>query len=281
MHPTIFDIETAPLHPAALAQFIPPFPAIEPFDPASVKTGEIDRKTKTPPEEREKLKQEKIDAARAAHEKKYVDDKAKYEAEAHGKAALSPVTGTVLAIGCYKPSLDSYLIVGVDEQMDEATLLDAFWTFATSQIEQNALLIGLNIFNFDLPFLVRRSWMLGVNVPRTIRDGRYWSRSFVDLAECWLCGQRFGSVEASFSAIAKALGLPDKPEGVTGADFARLWGEDREAAVAYLKNDLLTPAKMAMRMGVIEDYGIKRQGIAEDATQPPRENVAGSRPDGQ
>jgi hypothetical protein len=34
--------------------------------------------------------------------------------------------------------------------------------------------------SFDLPFLIRRSWAWGVPVPM-VREGRFWSRQFIDL----------------------------------------------------------------------------------------------------
>jgi hypothetical protein len=36
-------------------------------------------------------------------------------------------------------------------------------------------LVGFNINAFDLPFLFRRSWALGIAVPFGLRKGRYWS----------------------------------------------------------------------------------------------------------
>lgn len=259
MQTVFFDIETQAMPLAALAQFYKPLDPMTPFDPSSVKTGDIDKKTKTPIEERELLKQAKIEAAKTAYENEYTAKKHEYQNAFFEKAALSPVTGSVLAIGYYKADRDAYAIDSIEDSGGgEDAMIDSFWAYAHDIIESGGRMIGLGINNFDLPFLVRRSWILGIAVPKIIRDGRYWSRSFIDLSEEWLCGQRLGSEPANLDYISKALGIGGKPDGVTGKDFARLWKEDREAALSYLRNDLKLPAKIAARMGLIEDYGTKK-----------------------
>lgn len=118
----------------------------------------------------------------------------------------------------------------------------------------------MNIGGFDLPFLVRRSWILDVPVPGTIRitHGRYWDETFVDLRDMWLLGQRWGDCESSLDHIAKtlAVGGKDQSEGAcTGATFARMWesgdADQRAIARAYLVNDLRLPQQIAAKMGIV------------------------------
>jgi hypothetical protein len=243
----IFDIETEAL---PLDQIeIPPFdmPADLPaFDPASVKTGNLKDAAKI---------QEKIDQAKAAHESAMANypktveaARADHVAKFLDKAALSAHTGRVLCIGYLSTAKDKVMID--DGKGDESEILLNFWKqFGICRLSSQPM-VGLNIHDFDLPFIARRSWMLGIDVPPEAFDGRYWDRIFVDLRERWLCGQRSTSCESNFDAIAKALGTAGK-NGQSGADFAKLWIDDRPAAIDYLTNDLRQPAVWAARMGLI------------------------------
>jgi DNA polymerase III epsilon subunit-like protein len=108
-------------------------------------------------------------------------------------------------------------------------------------------LIGFNSNQFDLPFLVRRSWKHRVPVPPGIRRGRYWSEQMIDLREHWQLGDR--QARGSLDAIAKHLGIGAK--NGSGSDFARLWVNDRPKAVEYLRNDLQLAAGVARALGII------------------------------
>ena len=46
-------------------------------------------------------------------------------------------------------------------------------------------MVGFNSNQFDLPFLIRRSWKHNVAVPMGIRRGRYWSDQVLDLRDVW------------------------------------------------------------------------------------------------
>jgi len=219
MSTIIFDIETGPLPDDQLQAMIPV------FDPSTVKVGNFGV---------EKAK-EKISTA-----------KAEYYFEAMKRAALSPLTGQVLAIG-YKRDAK----VAIDDSTERQMLL-RFWEKFCKQEKAGGRMVGHNIFGFDLPFMVRRSWTLGLahKVPSTlIKQDRYWSPVFVDTMVRWRLGDYRKYV--SLETLAKAFSVGGKPDGVSGADFARLWEEDRPRAVAYLKNDLEITFQVAMRLGIV------------------------------
>lgn len=246
----IFDIETGPLPLDQLRSMMPAHPEfVEPgeFDPASVKLGN----TKDP----DKVK-EKIELARAAHtwekthaREKYDQDKAAAEAAFIDKASLSAVTGRVLAIGYYSAEKRTSHISADD---DECTVLAFFWNqfkrMTTASPSRN--LVGFNSNSFDVPFLLRRSWILGVDVPANVRNGRYLNSHLVDLREVWLCGQRWNDCESNLDHVARALGVGAKTEGVSGKDFAKLFATDRVKAEEYLMNDLDMTYRVACRLGV-------------------------------
>lgn len=155
-------------------------------------------------------------------------------------AALDATTGRVLAIGCKKDQSQSIY------EGDEYDLLFNFWLLVKLEAES---IVGHNIFNFDLPFIIRRSWILGVDfeMPKLDRGGK-----FVDTMKVWTCGS-YGEY-IGLDRLAKCLGIQGKSTECSGADFARMWNgtqEEREAAKRYLLDDLRVTWDVAVRLGVL------------------------------
>lgn len=213
----IVDIETGPDTERAKA-------AMPPFDPAEVKVGNLG------PEKAA----EKIAAAKASHETDWLD-----------KAALRPETGTILAIGIQG---DKTTILHVKESKSEANMLKTFWELFTKSQTVNSQWAGWNILQFDLPFLVLRSRILGVQVPNGLRTGRYWNNSmFIDLMDEWLCGRSKNEVKCSLGYVSKALGVGEKSGD--GSDFAAAYHRNQEKALDYLRNDLKLTSGVAEILG--------------------------------
>lgn len=160
-------------------------------------------------------------------------------------AALSPLTGRVVAIGYI---IDDKFDI-IDCQEDEAAGLANFWKLVAMHYDTCTTdLIGFNSNGFDLPFLVRRSYKYGVPICRNIRHGRYWSGFCIDLMDIWTLYNREDRI--SLDNLSKFLGIGAK--NGNGKDFARLWIEDRPKAIEYLENDLRLTQKLARKLGVIE-----------------------------
>lgn len=208
-----FDCETAPLPESELKAIMPP------FDPESVKTGNI----KDP---------EKIAA-------KIAESKAAYESDYIENAALDALTGRVLCIGLLQGGKFTML-----DDTDEANLLSDFWLRV---VMPGRRMIGFNIFLFDLPFLVRRSWKHGLRPSRNILSrNRFWNDDFVDLREVWQMGDR--QSHGSLDSIAKHFGIGQKIGN--GKDFSKLWATDRPKAIEYLQNEMQITSAIAQRMCV-------------------------------
>jgi hypothetical protein len=194
------------------------------FDVESVRLGNLKDSAKIA---------EKIAASKASHNAAWLE-----------RAALNPLAGQVLAIGILS---DTKVVL---HGMEESELIDRFWLFYDHAHQNGDRLVGFNCCSFDLPFLVRRSWLLGVPVPQSVlRDNRYWSPTFVDLLDVWRMGNRQEYI--SQDELARALGVDGKPDGITGADFARLFNEDRPRAIEYLKNDLRMIEDIAKALQVV------------------------------
>ncbi len=268
----VFDIETAPLPWHLIEKTVPPFdeeravPHPGEFDESSVKLGRLSDLAKI--EAKKQAARDRHAAAINGLARLRAEARNKWQTEMMGKAALSALTGTVKAIGVWNTAGTSKTIVAVDPDAinlgqspigqdviyidlpTEGRLLKWFWdTWRLS----GSVWVGHNIHGFDLPFLIRRSWMNGVIVPEGVQQqgGRYFSNQLVDTMARWNCG---GRDYVKLEVISRFFGGQEKPSDCTGADFARLFdngGEDRLAALRYLAGDLEMTAHAAEAMGII------------------------------
>jgi len=236
----VWDIETGPR----------PWPEIEQFFEAPAKPGEFDPATvKYGNAKAEDKRREKLEEAKAKHAAAVAGWQGEVEAAKASfitSAALSPVTGRVLAIGYARKSG----IVVVGEDGNEADMLAWFWGLYDEAIKERMPMVGFNIFGFDLPFIVRRSWLLDVDVPADVlQQNRYWAKVFVDLMQVWACGKYGDSIK--LDKLAAYLGCARKSG--EGSAFAGLWEkkETRQEAIDYLKQDVRVTGEVAKRMGVI------------------------------
>lgn len=223
-----FDIETGPLPEDELRAVFTP-PTFEEF------AADCDQRWKP-----ETVKAKFDEASRKAWQR-FVDG-----------AALSAVTGRVLAIGVCQGRGSEPWIIGTT-QTPEYVILSDFWDLCCEDIDYQQKLIGFNIFGFDLPFLIRRSWVNRIAVPGCVLvNNRNWAAIFIDLMHVWGCGV-YGE-RIKLDSLAKFFGIDGKTG--RGADFARLWlgsEEEHQQAVTYLHRDIEITRVVAVRMGVIEE----------------------------
>jgi hypothetical protein len=254
MNMLVWDIETTGLPDVELAAICPDFtPPPHPgeFDPTSVAVGNLKDQTKIT---------EKIEKAKTAHLAAITDYQhtvaeaaRNHFAEFKSRAALSPLTGRVLAIG-YRAIDKAQVAIDHGEQGDEgeAGLLARFWNKYDKCRKQQGgprKMVGWNVFGFDLPFLIRRSWLHGVAVPSSVMDPNWkWfdQNVFADLMLRFAVGEWKGNVK--LDVAAKFLGCGSK--NGDGAMFGELWVSDRAKAIEYLTNDLNLTAGVAQRMGM-------------------------------
>lgn len=229
----IFDIETAPQPADVLESQIPA------FDPSEVKTGNL----KDPA-----LIAAKIAQAEERHRTDFFD-----------RAALSPATGQVAAIGIVIKQFDqddtqivsSEATVFADQAGGEAQAIQHLWDIVRQFATKRSTFIGHNIYDFDLPFLVNRSRILDVKLPPGLfqysRQRIYFTDQFVDTRTLWLMGRKPSDSPSSLDHCCSAFGLGQK--NGSGKDFARMLVEDRTKAEEYLRNDLKLTFDLARRMG--------------------------------
>lgn len=214
LSPIFFDIETAPLSEDRIRAVAPEFKA-----PKNYKSEEAIAKYQN-----EALAEFIADGGLHAH------------------------TGRVIAIGFSVGNREP--VVDIDLH-DEKRLLETFWNLIVD--EHGAMthqVIGFNSNNFDIPFLVRRSWVNDVEVPPTIfyrKSGRmYLNDMFKDVMLEFGCGTM---ERIKLDTIAKFFGVGAK--NGNGALFHQMVQDDYEQASKYLKNDVNLVRLCAEKMQMI------------------------------
>lgn len=236
---TIYDIETGPQAAAAeeLVQAIPN------FDPSTVKMGNLKDEAK---------REAKLEQAALDYDIKRVE----MERKAYKDCCLDGSLGHVVAIGIQTIGGDPYILDGLE--LGEAGLLEKFWGLAEQHTMNYGHMYGWNTEAFDLPFLLQRSWCLGVPVPHgTIERYRFYSPVYVDLMKVYTCGT-YGKF-CKLSKAAKAMGVQvDRSAAgeVDGASFWRAWQskdpEQMAQARAYLLGDIQETAAVACKLMDLE-----------------------------
>lgn len=252
LKPIYFDIETGPEPDDVLEKFFE-------FDETKVKghvhpDAKLDKSAirygNSGPEKRaEKLASEERKFNTSKVESGPLTALARYKAwlEFVDKAALSPVTGRVLAIG-YGQGEDEIVLDYVSDDRSESQLLTWFWeVYRFTQVKRIPL-IGFNSHAFDVPFLFRRSRKHGVEIPSGVLIHGKLTVPFRDILHAWQCGQYREYVK--LNTLAKFFQVVEKTGD--GAMFAKLFfgtPEEHASALAYLANDIDITMAVAKRLG--------------------------------
>ena len=210
-----FDIETGPLSEDQIRKIAPA------FKESAVKTGNLGLEKQL----------EKIALEKTKHISKIVSS-----------AALNAEYGEVLAIGILGDDIPT-ILTG-----DESDILAKFWDMALKDFQDGvSTWVGHDCFRFDLPFLLRRSMIVGVSVPSFLRPklgGRYWPDFWMDTMEVWKAGDYKATI--SLDRFCKASGLEGK--NGSGEHFGKLFKEDKLKAIEYLENDIKITKALADRV---------------------------------
>ena len=257
-----FDIETQPLPEPLLEKMwtAPDMSKYEygEFDESSVKLGNLKDEAKI---------KAKIDAARKAHEDKVATatrEKNLALEEAWesfvAQSALHAHYSSVLAIGYYSTKSNKFILDAVTDDRTEADLLDQFWLTSLNTFGSGRCMLGVNILSFDLPYMLRRSWVNGIEVPGAILSKRFakwpeWHQRYIDIGKAWCNTAHPSQCKWGFRALADAFGEGGKveDEGIEGGNWWRYWragGKKKAAAEHYLHEDCRLPTVWADRMGI-------------------------------
>lgn len=165
-------------------------------------------------------------------ETEYNKDIQDKQTEWTNKCALSPLTGQVLMVG--KENCDGLFCIKQDESLDEVSLLE----LVCVDLFQADLIIGHNIKDFDLPFIINRCRKHGIKPPSIgYNKGSkwYWNDNIIDTMELWGAGKWKEMI--SLNNLCKYFGIPVKDESI-GKNFEQVFNDDIEKAIEYCKGDV-------------------------------------------
>lgn len=136
---------------------------------------------------------------------------------------LNPIDSKIVAIGVRVDGKNDILMG------DEVNVLKSFWDLWKSH-KMGYKMVGFNIRNFDIPFMVTRSFILGVVIePFVIKD-------ILDLRDN-INAFRYGHTRGKMKELAVFLGM--EIMDIDGSDVATLFTEQKfDKISAYLEKDL-------------------------------------------
>lgn len=128
----------------------------------------------------------------------------------------------------------------VDSYASECEALELFW----SKIKNHQRPCGYNILRFDLPILLRRSWVLQIAPTRLLDLRRYTTTYSVDLMEVFYSWGGAPGKTKGLKAVAEMYGIPNDLPGVDGSMVDEMTDEE---LAAYCANDVRMVKELAVR----------------------------------
>lgn len=172
---------------------------------------------------------------------------AEAEARALDKAALDPGLLRIVAIG-YQIDTDTPVAMLARDTDEERTILARFWRLATQQTQAGGELVGFNCIAFDLPALITRSWLLGVQ-PHFSQLKRYGNYGVIDLMDRLSFGGLLPARGLGWWCRRVGIGSDDTTTGAEMPQFVR--DGNWEAVEGHVKADIAKTAALAAFCGVI------------------------------
>lgn len=157
--------------------------------------------------------------------------------EVFRELALVPEFGRILTIGVIYEEGGKIVnrgLFGRDREtmafhMDEAKTLRSFWGFVRRLNLRSDLIVGHNVLDFDLPFIIKRSVIHGVRPSLQIPFRRFVSQPVFDTMWEWGLWRH----KISLHTLALALGIASpKEDGINGSQIYDAWLEGRDRQIA-------------------------------------------------
>jgi len=144
--------------------------------------------------------------------------------EEERKKLLNPIDSKIIAIGVRSNS-GNKIFIGDDEKK----ILEDFWG-EWRRMKQDSVAIGFNVLNFDIPFIVSRSFINNVEIVP------FQLKSIIDLRDR-INAFRYGKTRGKLTDYGKLLGL--EISRTDGSQVADLWRENKvDELKQYLSKDL-------------------------------------------
>lgn len=165
---------------------------------------------------------------------------AEKKAEQTERAALDADYGRIVAIGVKQDNklIQSWVDGDKGQYYDERQIILWFWDVFN---DHNGECCGYNITGFDLPYLMRRSFALGIKPPMIPDLRRYQTYPTLDLMMVLYGWQNFKGLKF----VAERYGLDNPLPDLDGSQVATM---DPETLRAYVENDVNLVYQLYKRM---------------------------------
>lgn len=150
---------------------------------------------------------------------------------------LNPIDSRIIAIGL-RYNNTNYIF----NDNDEKNLIEKFWQTwrLTKRSNPSFNVVGFNVSNFDIPFLITRSFINDIVIePFTLKE-------IIDIKDK-MSAYRTGPTRGKLKEIAKIVGI--EVTDITGSDVPNLYAIGRmDEIVKYLEKDLEITDKLYERL---------------------------------
>jgi DNA polymerase elongation subunit (family B) len=166
---------------------------------------------------------------------------------ANGKGALDALSGRIVCIGLLFDDGQHTSELALTD-IDERRILEKFWDV----IEPTDVLVGHNILDFDLPFILQRSWIHNIRPTRTIDMRKYYTGEVIDTMQVWSNWSYKKAVK--LDELAQALGVGQKSG--KGTDVAHWWAvRDFDSIKRYCLDDVRLTYRVFCRLKYLPTRG--------------------------
>jgi Predicted 3'-5' exonuclease related to the exonuclease domain of PolB len=203
----------------------------------------------------------KLGYMRLEQQERYLEDIAAEEERVYQLGSLNATSGRIISIAVHVgpvPGLEiegltsnqSEHAFGIDEdgfEQDEARALKGFLALLSDFDPECDVLVGHNIINFDLPFILQRCLVNNITVKPFVDLSEFHVRGVYDTMRGWWLG---GHNRVALDDVAWALGIESsKTADVEGSRVFDLYQTGRLAEIReYNLNDVRVTRKVYERM---------------------------------
>jgi len=169
--------------------------------------------------------------------------------EAYAKqVSLFPEFGQIacLSYGIWKDG--DMQISTIRNEGDEKEMVKKIATLFYKSASNNMIPIGWNIKNFDVPWVVRKCLIHGIQVPTVLStyEKKPWEVSVVDLKDIWKSNS---SLDVTFEDAAYSMGIPTPKDDIDGSQVhSTYWNEELDRIVTYCEKDVKTMILMGEKL---------------------------------
>jgi hypothetical protein len=173
----------------------------------------------------------------------YVAEKKRAAVE---RMALDVDFAQINAIGFAIGDAEPTVWINHHEDGERADLIKFWAMIAPPSPTPLPTICGYNVLGFDLPIIMRRSFVLGVQPSRVLDLRRYSTCDVMDLMQVFYhWGQAPGVQARDLKAVAKMFGIADPLPDLDGSKVSTM---DDDTLRAYCANDVRITQALAQRM---------------------------------